>query len=100
MTQQITADAQDALAAAPARALLVALLSSAVTCAVVFRRRRAVLEGTAVVAIALAVSAGVATTTLRIQALDEPKFDGLLAQAPALMAGCRTSTPTANEWRS
>ena len=85
VTQQVTADSQDAVAEAAARAALVALLAAGVTCAVVFRRRRAVLGGTAVVTAALLVSAGVAGATLRTEALTEPRFEGLLAQAPALV---------------
>lgn len=85
VTAQVTADSQDAVAEAAARAALVALLASGLTCAVVFRRRRAVLGGTAVVTAALLVSAGIAGATLRTEALTEPRFEGLLAQAPALV---------------
>lgn len=85
VTEQVTTDAQDALAQVAARGALVALLAAAVTCGVVFRRRRAVLGGTAVVAGTLLLSAGVAGATLRSQALTEPTFDGLLTQAPALV---------------
>ena len=85
VTAQVTADTQDAIAAAAARAVLVALLASGVACAVVFRRRRTVIAGTAVVAVTMAASAGVAGATLRTEALDEPRFDGLLVQAPALI---------------
>ena len=85
VTRQVTRDSQQAVASAAARAVLVALLASGVTCAVVFRRRRAVLGGTAAVTAVLVVSAGVAGATLRPQALTEPRFDGLLSQAPALI---------------
>ena len=85
VTAQVTADSQDAVAAAAAKAVLIALLASGVTCAVVFRRRRAVIAGTAVVAVVLAGSAGVAGATLRTEALNEPTFDGLLVKAPALI---------------
>ena len=85
VTAQVTADSQGAVAAAAARAVLIALGASAVTCAVVFRRREDVLAGAALVAVVLASSAGVAVATLRTEALNEPKFDGLLVQAPALI---------------
>ena len=85
VTAQVTADSQDAVAEAAARAALVALAASGLVCAAVFRRRRAVLGGTAVVTAALLVSAGVAGATLRTEALTEPRFEGLLAQAPALV---------------
>ena len=85
VTAQVTADSQDAVAAAAARAVLIALLASGVTCAVVFRRRQAVLAGTAAVAVFLVGSAGVAVATLRTEALNEPTFDGLLVKAPALI---------------
>lgn len=85
VTTQVTQDSQDALAAAAAKALVVALLSSAVACGVVFRRRSAVLGGAAVATAGLAVSAVVAGATLRTEALLEPRFDGLLVQAPALI---------------
>lgn len=85
VTAQVTADSQTALAVSAARGVLVALLASGITCAVVFRRRRAVLGGTAAVTAALVVSGGLAGATLRPQALTEPRFEGLLAQAPALI---------------
>jgi hypothetical protein len=82
---QVAVDSVDALAATAARGALVALLASGVTCAVVFRRPRAVLGGTAIVMLAMASAATVAATTVRTQAFNEPKFDGLLAQAPVLV---------------
>jgi predicted phosphodiesterase len=85
ITRQVTQDSQDALAAAVARAVVVALLAAALTCAVVFRRRRAVLGGTALVAAVLVASGGIAAGTLRTEALTEPRFDGLLEQAPVLI---------------
>lgn len=85
VTAQVTEDSQSAVASAAARGALVALLASAVTCGVVFRRRWDVLGGTAAVTAVLVVSAGVAGATLRTQALTEPRFDGLLVQAPALI---------------
>ena len=85
VTSQVTADSRRALLTTAARAAGVTLLSAAVVCAVVFRRRRAVLLGTGAVVVVLAVAAGTATTTLRTQALNEPTFDGLLAQAPTLI---------------
>lgn len=85
VTRVVTQDSQSAAAHAAARAVLVSLLASGVVCAVVFRRRRAVLGGTAAVTAALVVSSGLAAVTLRTEALTEPRFDGLLAQAPALI---------------
>ena len=89
VTRQVTADSQDALAVAAAKALVVALLASGVACAAVFRRRRAVLLGTAAVTMVLAASGGIAAATVRSEALGEPKFDGLLVQAPALIGRVR-----------
>ncbi|MCW2679617.1 MAG: UDP-2,3-diacylglucosamine pyrophosphatase LpxH [Frankiales bacterium] len=85
VTAQVTADSQDAVAAAATRALLLGLAASGVACALVFRRRRAVLGGTAAFTAVLAASAVVAGATLRTEALVEPRFDGLLVQAPALI---------------
>jgi Icc-related predicted phosphoesterase len=85
ITEQVADDSQDALAAAAARGVLVALFASGVTCAVVFRRRRAVLGGTAAVTAVMLVSGAVAGATLRTQALTEPTFEGLLARAPTLI---------------
>lgn len=85
VTDQVTADSERALATAATRALLVALGAAGVTCAVVFRRRQAVLGGTAAVAGALLISAAVAGTTLRTEAINEPTFDGLLVNAPGLI---------------
>ena len=85
IVQQVADDSQDAVAGAVARGGVVALLASAASCAVVFRRRRAVLGGTAAVTAVLVVSAGIAGATLRTEALTEPTFEGLLAQAPTLV---------------
>ena len=85
VSRQVAEDSRDALAEVAARGVLVALLASAVTCAVVFRRPGAVLGGTGAVAVVLTASTGVAAATLRTEALNEPTFDGLLAQAPALI---------------
>ena len=85
ITEQVGDDSQDALAAAVARGAVVALVASGVACAVVFRRRRAVLGGTAAVTAAMVLSAAVAGATLRTEALTEPTFEGLLAQAPTLI---------------
>ena len=85
VTAQVTADSRDALVQAAVRAAVIAVLSSAVTCAVVFRRRRAVFVGTGAVVGVLAITALVATSTARPQAFGEPTFEGLLAQAPTLV---------------
>jgi predicted phosphodiesterase len=89
VTRQVTADSQDALAVAAAKGVVVALLAAGITCGVVFRRRRAVLLGTAAVTLVLAASGGIAAATVRSEALGEPKFDGLLVQAPALIGRVR-----------
>jgi predicted phosphodiesterase len=85
VTAQVTADARRALMVTVMRAVGVALLSSALVCAVVFRRRKAVFLGTTAVVVVLAIAAGSATTTLRTRAFGEPTFDGLLVQAPTLI---------------
>ena len=82
---QVAVDSADALAFTAAHGAAVALLGSGVACAVVFRQPRAVLGGTAIVLLVLSSAATVAAATLRTEALNEPKFDGLLAQAPVLI---------------
>ena len=86
---QIAADSRNALAAAAARGVLVGLGASALACGLLFRRRRDALVGSGAVAVALVLGGTVAATTLRTEALTEPRFEGLLAQAPALVGGAQ-----------
>jgi predicted phosphodiesterase len=81
------ADIRDGVVRLAVRSVLVALLGAAVATALVFRRVRAVVVGTAGAAVAMLACGGVAAATFSSQALDEPQFDGLLAQAPALIGG-------------
>jgi predicted phosphodiesterase len=89
LARQIAADSRNALAAAAARGVLVGLGAAALTCGLLFRRRRDALVGSAAVAVALALGGTVAASTLRTEALTEPRFEGLLAQAPALVGGAQ-----------
>ena len=50
------------------------------------------LLGAGTVAVVLVAGTGVAAATLKTEALDEPVFEGLLAQAPALVGGARDFT--------
>lgn len=85
VTAQVARDSEKALVSAATRSVLLALLAAAAVTGVVFRSSRAVLGGTASVAGLLVVASTIAWATLRTQALDEPRFTGLLAQAPALV---------------
>ena len=85
VTEQVARDSEKALISAATRSVLLALLAAAAVTGVVFRSSRAVLGGTASVAGLLVVASTIAWATLRTQALDEPRFTGLLAQAPALV---------------
>jgi predicted phosphodiesterase len=85
--ETMSVDVQRGLTRLAVRSTAVGLLAAALACALVFRRPRAVLVGTLAAAGALAVSGGVAAATFSSQALEEPTFDGLLAQAPALVGG-------------
>ena len=104
---QVQDDVQHALGLAVARAMLLALLASGLVCAAVFRRRRDVLVGTGAVTAALLVAGGTGGATYRSEALSQPRFSGLLAQAPALVGevrdfdsyGQRVATLTANVTR-
>ena len=89
-TEQIATDGADALAAAALRGTLVAVLAAVATCAACFRRRGPVVGGAAVVLLTLAAAGGTAWGTLRTEAIEEPRFDGLLAQAPALIGRVRS----------
>ena len=81
----ITADLRAGVVDLAARSALVGLLAAAAACALVFHRWRAVLVGVVAAATGMAACAGVAVTTFRSTAVAEPAFDGLLAQAPALL---------------
>lgn len=85
--QTATRDVFDGVARLAVRSGLVALLAAALATAVVFRRVRAVVVGTAGAAVALVISGVLAAATFDGRALDEPRYDGLLAQAPALAGG-------------
>jgi predicted phosphodiesterase len=84
-TRQIAADAKDSVTSAALRGVLVALLAAAVSCAAVFRRPKPVIAGTGVVLLAFAASGTAAWITFRPEAIQQPRFEGLLAQAPALI---------------
>jgi predicted phosphodiesterase len=90
LAARIAADSRAALAAAAARGALVSLAASALVCGLLFRRRHDALLGAGAVAVVLAAGGGVAATTLRTEALTEPRFTGLLAQAPALVGGAQS----------
>ncbi|MDP9434957.1 MAG: metallophosphoesterase [Actinomycetota bacterium] len=81
----VAADSREGLRHVVATGVLVALLAAGATCAVVFRRVREVVVGTTVVAAALASSGVAAVLTLTPRAVSEPRFTGLLAQAPVLV---------------
>jgi len=81
------ADIEDGVVRLAVRSVLVALLGAALATALVFRRLQAVVLGAAGAAVALLACGGVAAATFSSQALDEPQFDGLLAQAPDLVGG-------------
>ena len=89
LTDAVAADARDALQVAAASAALVALTGAGVACLVVFRRPSAALGGVGTTAAALAVAGLIAATTADSAALTEPRFEGLLANAPALVGGVR-----------
>lgn len=85
--ETLTLDIRQGVIELALKAAVVALLAAALACALVFRRVGAVVWGAAVTAVALVASAGVAAATFSSKALEEPQFDGLLAQAPALVGG-------------
>ena len=85
--ETMSADVREGVLRLALRGLLVVVPAAALVSAVVFRDRRSVLIGTGAAAGALALSAGVAAATFSSQALEEPQFEGLLAQAPALVGG-------------
>lgn len=85
----MAADARDALKNAAATAGVVVLAAAGVACLVVFRRPSAVLGGVGSAAASLAVAGLIATSTADSAALTEPRFDGLLANAPELVGGVR-----------
>ncbi len=85
--ETMSGDVRDGVTRLAVRSVLVTLPVVALVSALAFRSRRAVLLGTGAAAGALAVSAGVAVATFSSQALEEPQFDGLLAQAPAMVGG-------------
>lgn len=79
------ADLRSGLSRLALRSGVVALLAAAAVSGALFRRWRAVALGTASAALALAAGAGVAAATFDPDAVGEPTYDGLLAQAPALV---------------
>lgn len=83
--EELTADLRSAVVRLVVRSALVALAAGALACLVVFRRRRAVLTGTAGVAVALLATGGLAAATADSRALAEPRYTGLLSRAPALV---------------
>ena len=85
--ETMSADVRSGVVRLALRGVTVGLLGGALAGALVFRRPGAVLLGTGAAAGALALSGGLAVTTFSSQALEEPQYEGLLAQAPALVGG-------------
>ncbi len=85
--ETMSGDIRDGVVRLAVRSAAVGLLAAALAAALVFRRLRAVLQATGAAALAIVLSAGSAAATFSSQALAEPQFDGLLAQAPALVGG-------------
>jgi len=80
-----TAEVLDGLRRLALRTSVVAVLASAIACALVFRRLRAVVVGSTATVLALGLTGGIAAATFETEAVTEPTYDGLLAQAPALV---------------
>ncbi len=89
LTADIADDLREAVHLLLLRSILVALAASALLSAVVFRRRQAVVLGTAATAGALLVTGALTALTARPEALAQPRFHGLLSQAPALVGSAR-----------
>lgn len=85
--ETMSSDVREGVVRLAVRSTLVGLAAAALATALVFRRVRAVAVGTLAAAGAMTLSAAVAAGTFSSQALEEPQFDGLLAQAPALVGG-------------
>jgi len=83
--ETMSADVRAGVVRLAVRSAVVGLLAAALAGALVFRRPGAVLVSTTAAAGALALSGGVAVATFSSQALEEPQYEGLLAQAPALV---------------
>lgn len=83
----MTDDIRSGIVRLALRSALVGVLAAALACALVFRRLRDVLVGTAAGVASMLAAGGVAAATFSSEALEEPQFDGLLAQAPALIGG-------------
>lgn len=85
--ETMTADIRDGVVGLALRSTVVGLLAAALATALVYRRVGAVLLGTASAGVCMVAAGGVAAATFSSQALEEPQFEGLLAQAPALVGG-------------
>lgn len=98
--ETMSADVRSGVLGLAGRSVLVVLPAAAVVSALVFRDRRAVLLGTGAAAGALVLSAGVAAATFSSEALEEPQYEGLLAQAPALVGGVRGAASAVDAYSS
>ncbi len=87
--QQVNHDVRAALGRLLLRAVLVAILGAAVLGFLVFRTpKRTLLTGVAAIAALLGTS-GLAAATFDRDAIDEPTYTGLLAQAPTAIGSVR-----------
>jgi predicted phosphodiesterase len=71
------------------RALLMAVIGSVLLSALVFRRWRPVVGAAATAVVAVGMSGGIAALTFQSRALLEPRYSGLLVDAPAAVGDVR-----------
>ena len=100
LENEIAADARSILLAVTWRAVLAGLICGGLIAAIAFRSWRAGLIGLAVSAVVLGVVGGAARLTFKPNAVSEPRYTGLLANAPTVIGDVDTVLDRFGEYRA
>lgn len=96
---RVVADLERAVALLAMKSIVFGVLGAALSTGAVFRTWRRVGIGCGVMFAALLVSYGVAATTWNEQAVEQPKYTGVLASAPRLVGSAETIASDFGEYR-
>lgn len=100
LQDDIAADARSILLAVTWRAVLAGLIGGALTSALAFRSWRAGVAGLLVATVVLGTTGVAARTTFSPEAVSEPRYTGLLANAPTVIGDVETVLDRFGEYRS
>ncbi len=98
-SQTAAADVQRGIVLLVERSIVAGLLGALVLSAIVFRNWRRVLASLGIAAVTLAGTGAVAAITFRPSSIEEPTYNGLLANAPAVIGDARRIADQFSQYR-